>query len=505
MNKNVSLNKNLLVIISIVLLYLVLRVYLASISSYGFYHGWNEAHYSNIAKNYFTHSLLYQLSLIGSPAFNSLPPLYSYAVYASFKIFGISDISARLISIFSEIIAVLSVYLLARELYNKKTAVLSSLIFLFIPWNVLWFGRVQTDPLMTALMTASIALYVYAYSNNKSMLPFGICFGLAVFTKQPALVILPIIVIWSYLVGVKKQLLIKGVMFAIIGLVPLFMWLSYYLFVGDLNFLSHIAYGELANRTVPFADFMKVTVLTAIGISPLILFFAFYELIKSKNKKNILYIWLVLYSIFVIIRTPPSHEYYSLPLTPVFTILAAEGMIKFSNTVVVRKYIPSKAFLVILILVTSSSIPVTYALLSYSGDMGYTCTEDVGNYLNKYMDSHPDETFLIVAPGRYVPQIVWYTNLTAVGYSDRQVYGISNDLSSVSIKDLANITDETDAISVFLVVDDRQGFMNIIEEYYEKVYETEYITRIPNIANVYTGEDAENKYFKQDLTVFKLH
>ncbi|TFG43329.1 MAG: hypothetical protein E4H43_01870, partial [Bacteroidia bacterium] len=370
MNKKIVLNKSLLAIILIGLVYLVSRLYLASISSYGFYHGWNEAHYSNIAENYFTHSLWYQLYLIGSPAFDGLPPLYSYAVYASFKIFGISDISARGISIFSEILAVFSVYLLARELYDEKTAALLALIFLFIPWNILWFGRVQTDPLMTALMTAAIALYVYAYVHNKSMLPFGICFGLAVFTKQPALVILPIVAIWSYFLGVKKELLIKGALFAVIGLVPLFMWLSHYLLVGDVSFISHLVYGELAHRSAPFADLMKVTVLTAIGISPLILFFALYELIKGKKKTNILYIWLFLYGVFVIIRTPPSHEYYSLPLTPVFAILAAEGFIKFSNIVVVRKYLPSKAFLFMFILVISSTIPVTYALLSYSGDLG---------------------------------------------------------------------------------------------------------------------------------------
>ena len=504
MNKKIVLNKNLLAIILIGLIYFISRLYLASISSYGFYHGWNEAHYSNIAKNYFTHSMWYQLSLIGNPAFNSLPPLYSYAVYASFKVFGISDISARLISILSEIIAIFSVYLLARELYNKKTATLSSLIFLFIPWNILWFGRVQTDPLMTALMTAAIALYVYAYTHNKSMLPFGICFGLAVFTKQPALVILPIVAIWSYFVGVKKELLIKSAVFAVIGLVPLFMWLSYYLFTGDLNFLSHIVYGELANRSVPFADLMKVTVLTSIGISPLILLFAFYEMIKGKKMTNILYIWLVLYGIFVIVRTPPSHEYYSLPLTPVFAILAAGGLTEFTSNVVVRKYLPSKALLVMLILVISSTIPVTYGLLSYSGDIGYTCTEDMGIYLNKYMDQHPEETYLIVTPSRYIPQMVWYANLTASGYSNRQIYGVSNDLSSISIEDLNAIIEETNATSIFLVVDDRQGFSKMVEEYYEKVYETEYITRIPNVASVYTGENADEKHFRQDLSVFKV-
>ncbi|MBU4491612.1 MAG: glycosyltransferase family 39 protein [Euryarchaeota archaeon] len=97
--------------------------------------------------------------------------------------------------------------LFAGKGYDEKTASIAAIIFIFIPWNIMWFGRAQTDPLITALMTLAIALCVRAYKNGKSMLPFGIILGLAVFTKQPALAALPIVLIWSYFQGVKSILL----------------------------------------------------------------------------------------------------------------------------------------------------------------------------------------------------------------------------------------------------------------------------------------------------------
>ena len=497
-------NINFIVFISIGLLYFVLRIYLATASSYGFYHGWNEAYYSSIARNYFTHSLWYHLPIIGDAPLNTVPPFYSYLLFASFNILGISDINARIVSIFSEVIAALAVYLLAHELYNKKIAEIAALVFLFIPWNILWFGRAQTDPLMTALMTSSIALYVYAYKREKSMLPFGILFGLAAFTKQPAFLIILIVAVWSYLAGIKKNTMIKGAIWAFIGLIPLIIWFSYHLINSDIKFLSHLVYGEFALYG-PFADFLKVTLLTIVGISPFVLFFALYELGIGEKKANILLIWLIAYGAFVLYRTPPSHEYYSLPLTPVFAVLAAGGIIRISNIAAIRRYLSSKAVFVLTASLILTTIPVTYILLSYSGDIGYTSTRDAGIYLKEYMDKHPEETYLVLTPGRYIPQMVWYANLTSPGYSKRQIYGISNDLSGVSIQDIRNITSTKDATSVFLVVDGRQGFTKMLEQKYEKVYETAYVTDLPNVAGTYTGEGSGEKYFRQDLSIFKLN
>ncbi len=293
-------------LIAVVAVYIAVRIYIATLSSYGFYHGWNEGYYSLIAKNYFSESLWEQIAYKGGVPFSSAPPLFSYAVYASFKVFGVSDISTRFVSILSEVIAVLGVYMLARELYNDITANIAAIVFIFIPWNILWFGRAQTDPLMTALMTLAIALYVRAYRNDKSMLPFGITLGLAVFTKQPALAVLPIVLLWSYFQGVKRKQIFNAIACFFIGMIPLFIWLSYYAFSGNYDVIFNIIFGELAYRSEPFSDLSRVVLFTAAGISPLIIAAAAYQILKERNVKNILAIWLLIYGVFVLVRTPLS-------------------------------------------------------------------------------------------------------------------------------------------------------------------------------------------------------
>ncbi|MBU4374339.1 MAG: hypothetical protein KKD69_06545 [Euryarchaeota archaeon] len=44
-------------LIAVIAAYIIARIYIATLSSYGFYHGWNEGYYSLIAKNYFSGSL----------------------------------------------------------------------------------------------------------------------------------------------------------------------------------------------------------------------------------------------------------------------------------------------------------------------------------------------------------------------------------------------------------------------------------------------------------------
>ncbi len=492
-------------LISILFLYLIIRIYIATLSSYGFYHGWNEGHYSIIAKNFFSGSLWEQIVYTGSPL-SSVPPLFSYLVFISFKIFGISDLSARLVSIFSEVVAILGVYTLARTIYSEKIAYAASLIFLLIPWNILWFGRVQTDPLMTALITLAIALYVDAYKNNKSMMPFGLALGLAIFTKQPSLAVIPVILIWSYFEGVKKHQIKMAAVWLLAGLIPLMVWLSYYL-LRDPGFISNFIYGELAYRSAPFSDITKVIAAGFAGISPVVFLLAFYEVIKMENKRtNPLIPWLIIFGIFILVRTPPSHEYYLLPITPVFAILAAKGVERFSlgyarfSALKKLTEIQIDTFFILILII--SIIPFSYAVLSYSGELGYTATRDAGEYLNSYMDSHPQETFYIFTPSRYVPQVAWYSNLTIPGKSNRQVLGMTNELGNLDVALIEKMTPVN--ATVFLVTDDREGFADKLEKRYDRVFSSSYETVLPDISGGYTGERPKEKYFYQSIKLFRI-
>lgn len=459
-------------LITVVVAALAARIYIATLSSYGFYHGWNEGYYSLMAKNYFSGSLWEQIAYQGSEPFSSAPPLFSYAVFASFKIFGISDLSARLVSILSEVIAVLGVYVLAKELYNEKTACIAAIIFIFVPWNILWFGRAQTDPMMVALMTLAVALYVRAYRNNKSMLPFGVILGLGVFTKQPALAVLPLVLLWSYFQGIKKKQIINAILCFFVGMLPLLIWLSYYAFSGKYNVIFNIIYGELAYRSTPFSDIVRVILFTAAGISPLIIAAAAYQIFKERDFKNILAIWLFLYGVFVLVRTPPSHEYYSLPLTAPVAIMAAVGLVRISS----RLNKQSAAMLLMLTIVVST-LPATYILLSYTGDSGYTATKDVGVFLKDYMDEHPDNEYLVLVQMKYTPQVAWYAGLEFDGR--RQMYSTGDNLS---VEYVDGIIKNYDKKKVFLVSELEGSSRSLLTDY-TKTYESRYEVEFMNLYN----------------------
>jgi hypothetical protein len=147
----------------------------------------------------------------------------------------------------------------------------------------------------------------------------------------------------------------------------------------------------------PLADLSRVVLFTAAGISPFIIAAAAYQIFKERDVKNIFMIWLVAYGVFVLARTPQSHEYYSLP-----AILAGAGIIGVS-----QKFKVSTTLLVLIVIVLA--LPSAYVLLSYSGDAGYTATKDVGVFLKSYMDEHPDNEYLVLVQEKYTPQMAWYS------------------------------------------------------------------------------------------------
>ena len=492
-----------LILICITISFFAARLYLATFSSYSFFQGWNEGHYSLFAKGYFEHSLLIQER--GGSINWAVPPLYSWIIFASFKLFGISDISARLTSVLATVFAIPFIYLLAKELYSRNVAILSSLIFLFIPWVVHLSGRVQTDMVMTALMTASIACFVHAHNHKRSFIPFGVFFGLALFTKQPSILILAIIAVWLILVGGRNEkfTIIKKCIFPVlIGVIPILTYALYHVGNGNASGVLHLVYGEATHRMVPFENLKNTAGGILVGISPLVLLFAFYEMYKRMDKKNILFIWIAVYGLFVLARTPPSHEYYILPLAVPFGILASKCIFSFRDSKAAEQVSRKRLEVLVAILVILSTIPVSYVFSSYTGDLGYTCTKDVADYLDRYMAENPDETYLMVLHGRYAPQLEWYMNLM-----EKQIgSGVGNDLAAVSVEKVKNIAENSNATRIFLVIDGRGGLDDRLESAgYERVYASYYLTKLPSIfSKIYTSEESKSKDFEQHLSIYEL-
>src|SRR5215475_12836519 len=140
--------------------------------------------------------------LYGKPWFEK-PPLYYWMAGSSFKLFGVSEISARLPSALCALLATLALAWLAWRAYGEETA---RWLLLLLPTSVGMIGfshAAATDMPFSAMITISMvcAAVVLGLAQNERtpILPrtpwfvlilFGFFLGLAVLAKGPAGVIL---------------------------------------------------------------------------------------------------------------------------------------------------------------------------------------------------------------------------------------------------------------------------------------------------------------------------
>lgn len=364
---------------AIIISYFLISLIFITYSSYNFYHGFSEAWYSLQARNFFITQDYLHPTVYLTGAFTSVPPLFAYLIHISFILFGISDFSARLIPVLSLLLATTSLYYLTKTLYNSSIAQITSIIYLFIPWNILWFHRVMPDTLMIALVTTALYLYVKAYKNNTTMLYFGIITGLAILAKQPAFIILPIVLIWSYFNDFNTKKILIALSYVLIFSLPFLVW--FYLISFDVS--------NMINTKIPFSNVINTVGIFTIATLPVSIL-AYIQL-KKETFKNIFVIWFALYGIYALIITPKSHEYYTLMLTAPLSVFAS-------------LYISSHQLNLKKILI--ASIILSIPLLYVAGSLGYYAHADVGKFIQQYPDA------LVFVQMKYTPQIVWYGNLT---------------------------------------------------------------------------------------------
>ncbi len=139
--------------------------------------------------------------LYGKPWFEK-PVLYYWAAAKSFRLFGVSEASARFPSAFCALLATLAMAWLAWKLYGEETA---RWLLLVLPTTVAMIGfshAAATDMLFSGMLAIAMvfaALSLASLATNDSpiipqtpwlaLLLFGFFLGLAVLAKGPAAII----------------------------------------------------------------------------------------------------------------------------------------------------------------------------------------------------------------------------------------------------------------------------------------------------------------------------
>jgi len=260
-------------------------------------------------------------------------PLYNILTYPFYKLFGVNEMYARLVSVFFSSLTSVLLYLLVKQFSSKRSALLAGLFFGILPFSI-YYGRViMPDPLHIFFSVLTMLLVTYWINTSSRIWSVlaGLSYGATLLTKPYALVlILPI----AYLVfrkwGLKVFINKASYLFFFLAFVP-FLWWRWHIaahpegqFGTDWLFnAGNIRFTGAFFRWIIF-DRMNRLVFATGGF---VLFWL--GLIRGRNKKEgwFYYLWLISIFIYIsiIAKGNVTHDYYQMPLLPIGCILMAKG------------------------------------------------------------------------------------------------------------------------------------------------------------------------------------
>lgn len=197
-------------------------------SSIGFWY--DEFHTYYAAKYFFSSYILNDIH----------PPLYFFFMKIWTMLFGFSELSIRFPSLIFFSINLNYYYLLINKLFHKKVAILSSILYIFLPYNLYYSHEGRMYSLFNMLVVLSFYFFVLFYEKNdsrylKHYLVFTI---LMVYTHYIGFFILFSQII--YLIYIKKfEFRINLILFYLI--IPVFIKAFYNFFKSN----NHLPYHEL--------------------------------------------------------------------------------------------------------------------------------------------------------------------------------------------------------------------------------------------------------------------
>lgn len=309
------------------------------------WHSWRQADTAAVARNMYQEGI----NLFWPKAHNYLPmnglpnperyflnefPIYNSIIAIVYKFTGVNESYARLITVCFAGLGTIFLYLLVKGLINQKIALLTSLVYALLPFNV-YYGRViMPDQAYVSMSILSLYLIFLWTDKDKANYAIfaGITAALAMLMKPYAIVLaLPAayLLLKKYRFSLFKQK--EFYLFLLISLLPLLLWRyhinqhpegmfgsGWLINQGDIRFKGAFFRWLVFER-------MNRLILATGGF---VLFF-FGLVAKKINKEGWFFVtWLISLLIYIsyFARGNVTHDYYQLPLVPVACVFIAKGI-----------------------------------------------------------------------------------------------------------------------------------------------------------------------------------
>ena len=162
----------------------------------------------------------YRSVQIGFQPFAEKPPLFMWVQALSMRIFGVGEFAARLPNAMVGIITLVGIYIVGRQLFDRRFALWWALAFGGSLLPNLYFRSGIIDPLFNLLIfTGIVALFAFQRRRQLVLLVVaGISIGLAVLTKGPVGLLLPGLT-WMAFWAVRRKSMAMPI-------VPMFIWVT---------------------------------------------------------------------------------------------------------------------------------------------------------------------------------------------------------------------------------------------------------------------------------------
>jgi hypothetical protein len=180
---------------------------------------WDEINFAESAREMLVTGD-YRHVQIGFQPFTEKPPLFMWVQAVSIRIFGVGEFAARFPNALVGIITLVGIYIVGRQLFDRRFALWWALAFGGSLLPNLYFRSGIIDPLFNLLIfTGIVALFAFQHRRQWLMLvAAGVSIGLAVLTKGPVGLLLPGLT-WLAVWAVRRKSMALPV-------VPMLIWVA---------------------------------------------------------------------------------------------------------------------------------------------------------------------------------------------------------------------------------------------------------------------------------------
>jgi hypothetical protein len=357
-------------------------------------------------------------SIIGYP--ESLHPIANGDVHSIEMLFTIPRVLMGILAVVDTVL----IYKIASLRYDKNVGFIASILFAVMPITCLTRWTLL-EPIQLPFILLSILFALYASKrkdpfradhNKKSLLVLisGIFLGLAIFTKIPALTMIPLVGFLIY-TNNGRGLKALGLWFIPVILIPM-IWPAHALLNGHFDLWMLDIYSQIQRANNTFFYSIQYN----FNLDPVFVTLAFIGLAFATIKRDILILlWIIPFLILIFIIGFVSYWHF-VPLLSAFCIAAGRLIKSLTNKIIatskknsLQKILP----IIILAPIAIFGLTSTAILITTSDNSSYF---KAIAFISQSLNINNNDKLTIISNPFYlwIPQYVFHLDHEYIGYYD---------------------------------------------------------------------------------------